>query len=179
MTTTPLRFGLKFIVGFAILMLAFEASRGTSFEKFLVEDLILMPTTRLINAIAPGEHAELIGRTLSSPASQLRVTRGCEGVELFLLLVAAILAFPASPKHRALGLLFGAVLAYVLSVMRLIALHYILRYSPHAWEAMHGLILPLGPVVFMGLYFMRWSDANSRPAAGSTGPRTSENSVAS
>lgn len=164
MTTTPLRFGLKFIIGFAILMGAFEASRGTAFEKFLVEDLILMPTAHLINAITPDEHVTLVGRTLSSPVSNLRVTRGCEGVEMFLLLIAAILAFPASRKYRALGLFFGAALAYALSVSRLMALHYILRYSPHAWEALHGLILPLGPIVLMALYFLRWSDGTSRAA---------------
>jgi hypothetical protein len=37
------------------------------------------------------------------------------------------------------------------------ALHYILRYSPTAWEALHGLILPLGPIILIALYFMRWS----------------------
>ena len=165
MTTTPLRFGIKFVIGFAVLMGAFEASRGTLFEKFLVEDLILMPTTHLINAVTPSEHVQLIGRTLSSPASNLRITRGCEGVEMLLLLIAAILAFPASPRHRALGLFFGAILAYALSVTRLMALHYILRHSPRAWEALHGLILPLGPIILMALYFMRWSDGTSGTAA--------------
>ena len=165
MTTTPLRFGLTFILSFAILMGAFEVSRGTAFEKFLVQDLILMPTTHLVNVITPAEHVELVGRTLSSPASNLHVTRGCEGVEMFLLLIAAIIAFPASSKYRALGLCLGAILAYALSVSRLMALHYILRYSPHAWEALHGLILPLGPIVLMALFFMRWSDGSLRPAA--------------
>ena len=36
-------------------------------------------------------------------------------------------------------------------------LHYILRYSPNAWQALHGLVLPLGPVVIMVLYFLHWS----------------------
>jgi exosortase/archaeosortase family protein len=88
----------------------------------------------------------------------LNVTRGCEGIEMFLLLVAGILAFPTSWKRRLQGLLFGCVLAYLLSVMRLMALHYILHYSPRAWEALHGLVLPLGPIILMALFFMRWSD---------------------
>jgi hypothetical protein len=37
------------------------------------------------------------------------------------------------------------------------ALHYILRYSPKAWEALHGFVLPLAPIIVMALYFMRWS----------------------
>jgi hypothetical protein len=54
---------------------------------------------------------------------------------MFLMLAAGILAFPATWKRRAQGLLLGSMLAYVLSVTRLMALHYILRYSPRAWEA--------------------------------------------
>jgi exosortase family protein XrtM len=157
-TSTPLGFALKFIVCFAVLFGAFEASRGSAFERFVVEDLILVPTTALINTVAPNEHAQLnAGRVMSSPRSNLHVTRGCEGIEMFLLLVAGILAFPARWKWRLQGLLFGSILAYVLSVTRLMVLHYILRYNPSAWEALHGLVLPLGPIILMALFFMRWT----------------------
>jgi exosortase family protein XrtM len=158
MKTTPLRFGVTFVLGFALLMGGFEVSRGTAFERFLVEDLILVPTTSLINVITRREHVTLVGRAIVSPTgANLRVTRGCEGIEMFLLLVAAILAFPASARHRVQGLIVGSVLAYLLSVTRLMALHYILQYSPAAWEALHGLVLPLGPIVLMALYFLHWS----------------------
>lgn len=157
MFTTPLRFGLTFFAGFALMMGAFEASRGSQFERFLVVDIILVPTTHLINVITPTEHVELIGRTISAAGANLRVTRGCEGIEMFVLLIAAIMAFPASVKHRVEGLLIGALLAYALSVARLMLLHYILRYSPTAWEALHGLVLPLGPMIVMALYFMHWT----------------------
>jgi exosortase/archaeosortase family protein len=164
-----LRFGITFLLGFALLMGAFEASRGTAFERFVVEDVILVPTTGLINIVTPGEHVTLVGRTIAN----LRVTRGCEGIEMFLLLVAAILAFPgATAKHRLTGLLVGGVLAYLLSVTRLMALHYTLRYSPTAWEALHGLVLPLGPIVLLALYFLHWSgpDQQQQPAHGGVSP---------
>jgi exosortase family protein XrtM len=163
MNATPLRFGITFVLGFAVLMGAFEASRGTAFERFVVEDLILVPTAALIDVITPHEHVTLVGRTLAaSGGANLRVTRGCEGIEMFLLLVAAILAFPASARHRFQGLLVGSVLAYLLSITRLTALHYTLHYSPAAWEALHGLILPLGPIVLMALYFLHWSSISQR-----------------
>ena len=165
MNTASLKFALRFAVGFAILLGAFEASRGTAFERFLIERLILAPTTGLINVVTPGEHVELVGRTLVSPdGANLRVTRGCEGIEMFLLLIAAIGAFPTTAERKARGLLVGTVLAYVLSVARLMVLHYVLRYLPATWEALHGLVLPLGPVLLLSLYFLHWS------AASATGP---------
>jgi exosortase/archaeosortase family protein len=160
-SATPLQFGLRFLVVFGLLTAGFEASRGTALERVVVEDAILSPTVHLINVVTPGEQAALVGRTLSTPGSAgLRVTRGCEGIELFLMLAAAIVAFPASLARRARGLLLGSLLAYLLSVTRLMALHYALHYSPRAWEALHGLVLPLAPVVLMALFFLRWSSAD-------------------
>jgi exosortase family protein XrtM len=155
---TTLVFALKFVALFAIFMGGFEASRGTAFERFVVERLILGPTVSVIDAITPGEHVELADRTLITPdGTRLHVTRGCEGVEMLLLLMAAIVAFPATLTRRAQGLVIGSVLAYLLAVGRLVVLLYVLRYSPTLWDALHGLILPLGPVVLLSLYFLRWT----------------------
>jgi exosortase family protein XrtM len=148
----------------------FEASRGTAFERFIVEDLILAPTVSLIDALTPQEHVQLVGRAMVSPGPTLRVTRGCEGVEMFLMLAAGILAYPATLRRRTQGLLLGSILAYALSVGRLMALYYVLRYSPNAWEALHGLVLPLGPVSLMALYFMRWTAADAAAPAPDPGP---------
>ena len=150
-------FALRFLVGFVLLISAFEASRGTSAERFLVEDCILRPAVALIRAAAAGDPVVLIGRTIASPVVKLHVTRGCEGVEIFLLLAAGILAFPAPWPARLRGLASGLVLAYILSVSRLTALYFALRDLPGAWETLHGLILPLGPIILVTLYFMHWS----------------------
>ena len=153
----PLRFALRFLIAFAVLAGAFEASRGTVFERFVVEDAILVPTVASLNSLTPGERVELQGRTIMTPSSRLHVTRGCEGVEMFLLLAAAILAFPASLKRRVQGFLVGAGLAYVLAVVRLALLDFVLRYLPGWWGTLHGLVLPLGPIIILALFFLHWS----------------------
>jgi len=162
--SAPLQFGLRFLLVFGLLVAGFEACRGTAFEHVVVDDVILGPTVRLINAVIPDDHAVLVARTIIAPGSaRLHVVRGCEGIELFLMLLAAIAAFPASLRHRVQGLVLGSLLAYLLSVSRLVGLYYTLHYWPDAWEALHGLILPLGPVVLMALFFLRWSSADSPP----------------
>ena len=172
-TTMPrnLKFGLSFLACFALLTLAFEASRGTAFERFVVEKLILSPTAWVINSITPQEQVVLVDRSLvSAGRSRLHVTRGCEGVEMFLLLISAVIAFPASLKRRLQGLALGAALAYVLSIARLASLHYVLHYRPDTWESMHGLVLPLAPLVVMTLFYLRWSAGGATPSSpGATG----------
>lgn len=163
--SSTIGFAARFIVGYALLMGAFEATRGTAFERAVVEQGLLRPTVAVLRILAPTEQVELVGRTLTSPGSRLRVVRGCEGVETLLLLVCAILAYPAPWRARARGLVLGALLAYLLSVSRLIALHLTLRHAPDLWETMHGLILPLAPVALIGVYFLRWSDGVARSLA--------------
>jgi exosortase family protein XrtM len=163
MPRTPARFALKFVIGFALLVAAFEASRGSVFERFVVEDVILTPTVLLINSMTPSEQVTLVGRSLKSDGANLHVTRGCEGIEMFLLLIAAIIAFPVNFGRRIQGLIYGAVLAYVLSISRLMTLHYVLRYSPRSWEMLHGLVLPLVPIVLMALFFLSWASLSPLP----------------
>lgn len=166
---TGLGFAVRFLGLFVLLYGAFEAGRGTAFERALIGRAILEPTAALINALTPAEHVWVEGHTLITRASALRVTRGCEGIEMFLLLTAAIAAFPAPLRERIRGLLIGGALAYALSIGRLLALHYTLERSPGAWEALHGLVLPLFPIVLMALYFLHWSGAAAgAPAGGST-----------
>ena len=165
-----LRFAVTFLLLFGASAGAFEASRGTAFEHFAVVDLILVPSVALINVVTPSDRVELSGRTLVSGSLRLHVTRGCEGIELLLLLTAAIAAFPARLGYKLQGWLIGSLLAYVLSVARLVTLDYTLRYAPGGWEAMHGLIMPLVPVMGMALYFLHWSGnggARSAPRATS------------
>ena len=152
-----LRFALVAGAAFAVLMGSFEACRGSAFERFVVEGLILAPTAHLIDLVWPADHVILVGRTFVSGPARLNVTRGCEGVEMFLMLSAAILAWPGDLRRRLTGLAVGFVLAYCLSVARLMALVYTLRNAPLAWESLHGLILPLTPVLIMAWYFFHWS----------------------
>jgi len=161
----PIRFGLRFLALFIVLMGGFEGARGTAFERVVIEDGVLMPAVHVINTLSRSTDVRLNGRTIVSPSSRLRILRGCEGVEMFLLLFAAILAFPTSWQHRLRGLIVGSIIAYGLTIGRLLALHATLRYSPPLWDAMHGLILPLGPIVLVAIYFLHWTGR-----AGRAGP---------
>jgi exosortase/archaeosortase family protein len=154
---SSLRFALIGGVAFAILLGSFEACRGSGFERFLIDFLILKPTGYILDLWWPADHVTLLGRTFISGATSVHVTRGCEGVEMFLMLGAAILAWPGSFRKRLSGLLVGLVLACVLTVARLLVLVYTLRHAPRAWESLHGLILPLAPVLIMAWYFSWWS----------------------
>ncbi len=159
-TMSPGKFALRFLVTFAIVMGGFELSRGSAFERGIVEGLVVAPTAAVINILTPSEPVRVEGRSLVSSGARLTITRGCEGVETFALLISAVLAVPASLLRRTIGVLLGAALTYLLSVGRLVVLFDALRHHPAVWEAIHGLVAPLVPIVVVGLFFSRWLAAS-------------------
>lgn len=62
---------------------------------------------------------------------------GCNGVEAFVVLCAAVLAFPAGWKHKLLGLCAGFVAIQALNVVRVISLFYLGQWNKDVFEFSH------------------------------------------
>ena len=79
------------------------------------------------------------GNVIASSTSPFAVSieAGCNGVEATLVLVAAILAFPAPWPHRLRGIVVGVVAVQVLNVVRVISLFYLGRYDRDVFEWAH------------------------------------------
>ena len=79
------------------------------------------------------------GKVLQSTANGFAVSieSGCNGVEATIVLVAAILAFPAPWKHRLMGLVAGIVAVQGLNVIRVISLFYLGQWNLSVFEWAH------------------------------------------
>lgn len=79
------------------------------------------------------------GATLMDPVSRFGVTivAGCNGVEATIMLVAAMLAFPASVAAKAVGILIGTIAVQGLNLVRVVSLYFIGRWSMPAFEFAH------------------------------------------
>ncbi len=62
---------------------------------------------------------------------------GCNGVEAFVVLCAAIGAFPAAWKHKLLGLVAGFVAIQALNVVRVISLFYLGQWNMDVFSFAH------------------------------------------
>jgi exosortase H (IPTLxxWG-CTERM-specific) len=79
------------------------------------------------------------GKVLRSTTNGFAVSieAGCNGVEATIVLVAAILAFPAPWKRRLLGLVVGIVAVQGLNVIRVISLYYLGQWDLDVFEWAH------------------------------------------
>lgn len=128
------------IVFFAILVAFFTAELTPPVQRVVTQpwtELVARASTSLMRAFDPAVLVD--GATISNRDSGFGVTiqAGCNGIEAMIVLLAAIVAFPASWKHRLLGLAIGIVAIQALNLVRIVSLFYLGQWSPAAFEWAH------------------------------------------
>jgi exosortase H (IPTLxxWG-CTERM-specific) len=110
-------------------------------------------SARLITAL--GGRCFQNGAILSNPAKgfAMEVRDGCNGINVVILLWAAILAYPSNLKWKLVGLTGGLVAIQAVNLLRLVSLFYLGQYSPSIFEFAHlylweSLIIIDGMIVF-------------------------------
>lgn len=167
-TSRPARFAatfaLVFLGGLGLLMTPPVQVVDLQFSRALVT--ISRGIIHLCGGHATGEAA-----ILRDPASGFAVEMkdGCNAVTVTLLLVAAVLAFPAPWRLRCYGLLAGGVIIQVLNIVRFISLFYLGQYSRTWFDFAHGYLweslLVLDTMVVFWIWVNRVSHSQDLPHA--------------
>lgn len=131
---------VRFFFIFLALLLALLAAELTP----PVQTAFVLPWTEglarvsaaLITVVDPS--VAVSGKTLrASGGFAVSIEAGCNGIEAAIVLIAAMLAFPAPWRHRALGILAGLVAVQALNVVRVVSLFYLGQWSFAAFEWAH------------------------------------------
>ena len=97
----------------------------------------------------------------------IEIVAGCNGVEAVLILVSAVLAFPAPWKHKFAGIGIGFVAIQALNLVRIISLFYLGQWNRTWFDWFHlylwqALIVLDALVAF--LVWLRWLPQPPRAA---------------
>jgi exosortase H (IPTLxxWG-CTERM-specific) len=155
MERTQISFLLRF---FAVLILAYLLVAWNP-----VNDRIVVPFTEVIAATsgvlltAMGEDVKVYGTLLHSSLFNVNINNGCNGIEAMLILVAAILAYPARPRDRVTGLLVGALAVQILNAIRIISLYLLGAYQPRLFGVFHTAIWQSAVILAAIGFFLLWS----------------------
>ena len=132
---------IRFFVQFLVLQAVLFGAELTPWaqEYFVVPwtNTLAALSARLVTFFDPNVLAA--GKMLQSTANGFAVSieSGCNGVEATIVLLAAILAFPAPWKHRLMGLVAGIVAVQGLNVIRVISLFYLGQWNLNVFEWAH------------------------------------------
>ena len=131
------RFALVFVAALAVL---FAAELTAPVQRVAVLPWtagLASASASLVTLFDPNVAAS--GKVLRSTSTGFGVSieAGCNGVEAALILIAAMLAYPAPWRHRLLGIVAGLAAVQALNIVRVISLFYIGQWSFRAFEWSH------------------------------------------
>ena len=147
------------LVGFGLLFTPPVQFADAAFSRWLVA-----VSQGLIHAC--GGHAAREGAILRSSAGfAVEMRDGCNAVNVTILLLSAVIAFPSSWKMKALGVVAGSVIIQVVNIVRFISLYYLGQYSMTWFDFAHAYLWESLLVLDTMVVFWLWVNRVLRPGA--------------
>jgi exosortase H (IPTLxxWG-CTERM-specific) len=128
-----------------------------------VNDHVIVPFTagvaRVSGALLQGigQPVDVYGTVIRSSRFGVNINNGCNGVEAMLILLASIVAFPASLKARTIGLALGAVCVQLLNAVRIVTLYLLGAYQPRLFDMFHTAVWQILVILSAIAFFLIWS----------------------
>ena len=130
----------RFVLGFALILGSLFALQLTPPGQAVVQpwtSLVAQASAAFIRAFDGDALSQGIVLYSTKNGFAVSIEAGCNGIEAAIVLIAAMLAFPAPWKHRALGIAAGLAAVQALNVVRVISLYYLGQWSLAAFEWAH------------------------------------------
>ena len=150
------RFPILFLaLSFLLLYLA-DGPLADTIRPWLC-DLVALHSHGLLNLL--GESTRLHDNVVAAPSRghSFEVIYACTALPATILLVSAILAFPASWTRRLVGLLAGVATLYVVNLLRLVVLFYCFLYWRSFYDRMHHTVWQGLLVILAVGFFCAWA----------------------
>ena len=132
-----------------------------------VQEAVIQPFTGLLASIStaiivPFDDTVIAqGRVLRDATSGFAVSieAGCNGVEAAIVLIAGVVAFPATLKHKVVAIVAGFFFVQALNIVRIISLFYLGQWNYTVFEWFHLYLWPvliMLDVLIVFAVYLRW-----------------------
>lgn len=140
-----------------------------------VQEAVIQPFTGLLATLStavilPFDDTVIAqGRVLRDATTGFAVSieAGCNGVEAAIVLIAGIVAFPASVKNKVVAILAGFLFVQALNIVRIISLFYLGQWNYTVFEWFHLYLWPvlimLDVLIVFAVYLQWLGKQNTQP----------------
>jgi exosortase H (IPTLxxWG-CTERM-specific) len=152
-------FALCFLLLFGLSLAPFVKPAILAFSQMLVK------TSGAFIGLCGG-NAMVEGAVLRdrSTGFAIEMKNGCNAIDVTFLLWSAVLAFPASWKQKAKGILWGTLAIHVVNFVRFVSLFYLGRYNLSLFEFAHAYLWQSLILLDTLVVFWLWAQLVSRSA---------------
>jgi exosortase H (IPTLxxWG-CTERM-specific) len=151
-----IRFVVVFLSVFALLY-------WLTTEAVFFVDTIIAPFTLAITKISAfvlaifEEGVEARDSMITGPRFAVNIMHGCNGTTPAAMIIAGVLAYPASWKARVIGLLAGSLWVQLINLLRIVVLYELGRYGfIGAFESVHLYVAQVVVIIATAAFWLYW-----------------------
>ncbi|MBT0607310.1 exosortase family protein XrtF [Aequorivita echinoideorum] len=159
---TVVRFVLLFLGTYLVLSLLYglylKLSEGGEYFPDFITNLVARQTTSILSGL--GYQSTLISE---GPVPKLlinfngrniaEIIEGCNSVSIIILFISFVISFAEKFKKTFLFIFSGAVLIYIVNVLRIVILVIALYHYPEQENLLHSVVFP---GIIYGMVFLLW-----------------------
>jgi exosortase H (IPTLxxWG-CTERM-specific) len=131
-------------------------------EAAFFVDAVVQPFTlgitwvsaKLIALLEPG--VEAVGTLIRGPRFAVNILHGCNGTTPAAMIVAGVLAYPASWRARAVGLVLGSCWVQLVNLVRIVALYFIGLHFTANFEDAHLYVAQVVVILATAAFWLYW-----------------------
>lgn len=160
------RFGLLFLVSFAVLFWLLMGTHGEE-TQWNLEDLMTRGVVWVSGQILAllGVAVQVDGAILRTSRFGVQVLSGCNGMEAIVMYAAAVLAYPVSWRARGIALLVGMPAIQVVNIARILGLLLVGQYWPTFFHDAHVFVAQGVMICMVAALWFWWIDRYGNTAA--------------
>jgi len=158
---------------FLVLYLLILVSSFTIIALKPVDETFVAPYTATVAKVSGeilrvlGEEMTIDGCLLRSPKFAVTIYNGCNGLITSIIFLAGVLAFPARPVAKIIGVIGGLLTIQVINLVRILSLYYVGVFRPEWFNASHIVvwqsIVILSGVALWVFWATRFASPNPSP----------------
>ena len=159
-----------FLIFIAVLAVLFRIDMLDEVQRVAIEPWTSLLATASAALMTPlDSDVAHHGRILMSKATGFAVSieAGCNGVEAAIILIAGMIAFPSSWKHKLAGIAIGIAAVQVVNLLRIISLYYLGKWNMTVFEFAHLYLwqaLIMLDVLVVWMLWIRWIARQQPPS---------------
>ncbi|MDF0376723.1 hypothetical protein GOC95_00680 [Methylophilus sp. YYY-1] len=111
------------------------------------------------------EQVTVAGSLLTGAHASMNIANGCDGVDMMLMLIAALLSSTLSLRQKLLGALYGLLFLFLINQLRLLLLFEVLQHDRQHFTFTHGILAPFLMLGATGIFYAWWLAASTQPLA--------------
>jgi exosortase/archaeosortase family protein len=157
-----------FVCLLLVMQIGLDYVRSDGLERLVIDEMTVKPAAWLIAHITPGVSVEAAGSRLVAPGGGINILNGCDGMDVVLLLIAAMLVVPIPVYWRLSGILTGSGVIYCCNQLRILALFYSYRTDKPLFNLLHGMVAPILLILVVTVFLVLWLWLHNRSQQSET-----------